>query len=207
MFLSLGLSFLLSFSYKIIEILFSVFRSHKLKQYSLYFWAGGILIAVPFFRENNVYSSPVKLSEVLPVFAILLVGNYVFSRYSGYHPIGRYNIINFAITYPIIEEVLFRGLILPILNQSVHSAEIMEFMFLPVTIPVVISALLFAISHLQYYKLSSQSIRYMMFAFIGGIFFGAITDVTHSILLSCLLHIEFNVLSIYFAKRSSINRS
>ncbi|OOC62562.1 CPBP family intramembrane glutamic endopeptidase [Paenibacillus ihbetae] len=207
MFLSLGLSFLLSFSYKIIEILFRSFRSHKLRQYSLYFWGVGILIAVPFFKENNVYSSPVDLSAVLPVFAILLVGNYVLSRYSGYHPIGRYNIINFAITYPIIEEVLFRGLILPFLNQSIHSAKIMEVMFLPVTIPVVISALLFAISHLQYYKLSSQSIRYMMFAFIGGIFFGAITDVTHSILLSCLLHIEFNVLSIYFAKRSSINRT
>lgn len=207
MFLSIGLSFILSFSYKIVEIFFSAFRSHKLKQYSLYFWAVGILIAVPFFGENNVYSSPVNLSAVLPVFAILLVGNYVLSRYSGYHPIGRYNIINFAITYPIIEEVIFRGLVLPILNQTLHSAEIIEVMFLPVTIPVVISALLFAISHLQYYKLSSQSIRYMIFAFIGGIFFGAITDLTHSILLSCLLHIEFNVLSIYFAKRSRINRT
>ncbi|OMD37274.1 hypothetical protein [Paenibacillus borealis] len=45
---------------------------------------------------------------------------------------------------------------------------------------------------MQYYKLNSQSIRFMIFAFAGGLFFGLIAQVTESIALTVPLHIAFN---------------
>ncbi|WP_082112479.1 CPBP family intramembrane glutamic endopeptidase [Paenibacillus sp. DMB20] len=138
----------------------------------------------------------------MPGFLILIAANYALSRFSGYDPIGKFNIVNFVIIYPIIEEFIFRGLILSNLNPYLSSEVLLELLYMPVTLSVVITALLFAVSHLQYYRLSRQSIRYMCFAFIGGIFFGAMADMTQSIWLSCLLHIEFNVLAVYFGKKT-----
>lgn len=143
----------------------------------------------------------------MPVFLILLIANYIVSRYSGYGPVGRFNTINFIIVWPIIEEIVFRGFILPYLNQYITTSESIEFMYLPVSYPVIISALLFAICHLQYYKLSRQSTRFMVFAFVGGITCGGIADVTHSILLTCLIHIEFNFFACYFDSKSLITNS
>ncbi|GIN72731.1 hypothetical protein J14TS2_32060 [Bacillus sp. J14TS2] len=120
------------------------------------------------------------------------------AKYSGYQPIGRYHVLNFVIFYPIFEEVIFRGLILPLLNKSFQYT-LIEIAYLPVSISVIISAVLFSIAHLQYYKLNRLSIRYMFFAFIGGLLFGAITDYTESIILSVLLHIEFNLLAACYA--------
>ncbi|SMF92479.1 CAAX protease self-immunity [Paenibacillus uliginis N3/975] len=202
MLIALGLSLFLTFSYKIVEIFIRIFRSKSLVRFSLYFWAVGTMILVPFSKGNYIFSSPDNIIKVMPVFLILIIANCVLARFSGYNPIGKFNIINFVITYPVIEEFIFRGLILSYLNQYLSSEVLIQVMYMPVTLSVVITALLFAITHLQYYSLSRQSIRYMIFAFMGGIFFGAITDLTHSILLSCLLHIEFNLLAVYFAKKT-----
>lgn len=201
MYIALCLSLLLTFSYKIVEISIKIFSSRMVK-YSLYFWAGIILILVPFFKWNYIYSSPSNITKVMPVFLILLFANYIVSRYSGYSPVGRFNTINFIIVFPIIEETVFRGLILPYLNQYLTTSELIEFIYLPVSYPVIISALLFAICHLQYYKLSRQSTRFMVFAFVGGITFGGIANITHSILLTCLIHIEFNFFAFYFARKT-----
>lgn len=200
------LSLILTFSYKFIELIIRILWSKDMVRYSILFWAVIIMGISPFFKGNLIYSSPVNVITTIPVLLILIIANYIISRFSGYYPIGKFNIINFVITYPIIEEFLFRGLILPAMNQYHNFEVLLQVMYLPVTFPVVISALLFSIAHLQYYRLSSQSIRYLIFAFIGGIFFGAITDLTHSILLSCLLHIEFNFFAVYFAKRASLFR-
>lgn len=88
--------------------------------------------------------------------------------------------------------------LLPLLNKSFQYT-LIEIAYLPVSISVIISAILFSITHLQYYKLNRLIIRYMFFAFIGGILFGAITDYTQSIILSVLLHIEFNLLAVCYA--------
>ncbi|RUT44496.1 CPBP family intramembrane metalloprotease [Paenibacillus anaericanus] len=206
MYIALCLSLLLTFSYKIVEVIIKRF-SANLVRYSLYFWAVGILILVPFFKWNYIINSPSNIIKVMPVFLILLIANCIASRYSGYNPVGKFNTINFIIVWPVIEEIVFRGLILPYLNQYLATGQIFEFIFLPVSYTVIISALLFAICHLQYYKLSRQSTRFMVFAFVGGITFGGLADITHSILLTCVLHIEFNFLAVYFAKKSLRNRS
>ncbi|MBP1916814.1 CPBP family intramembrane glutamic endopeptidase [Lederbergia galactosidilytica] len=167
---------------------------------SIYVW-GFMAVAVSFLvKEHFVYNLPALDRQVLLVCLALFIVNMVMAKYSGYKPIGVYNTINFVIFYPLFEEVVFRGLILPILNQSFqYQYTLIEIAYLPVTIAVVISAFLFAIAHLQYYKLNRLSIRYMCFAFIGGILFGAIADYTQSIFLSVLLHIEFNFLSATYA--------
>lgn len=201
MYIALCLSLLLTFSYKIVEIIIKKFSPHMVR-YSLYFWAVVILILVPFFNWNYIYNSPSNIIKVMPVFLILLFANYIVSRYSGYNPVGRFNTINFIIAWPVAEEIVFRGLILPYLNQYLTTRELLEFIYLPVSYPVIISALLFAICHLQYYKLSLQSTRFMVFAFVGGIIFGGIADITHSILLTYLIHIEFNFFAFYFAQKS-----
>ncbi|MFC7681822.1 CPBP family intramembrane glutamic endopeptidase [Paenibacillus sp. GCM10028914] len=202
MFEVLILSLLLTFSYKFVEI--GIKSSKILQNYSIYFWAVIIMIVVPFYKDNYIFSLPANIMRVMPIFLVIVFANYLLSRFSGYNPVGKFNIINFIIVYPIIEELIFRGLILPSLNQNLNSGVFLEVMYMPVTVPVIISALLFAISHLQYYGLSLISIRYMVFAFFGGIVFGAITDLTESILLSCILHIEFNALAVYFANKSRL---
>ncbi|MNG20249.1 CAAX amino terminal protease self- immunity [compost metagenome] len=129
-----------------------------------------------------------------------MLTNAVIPQYSGYHPVGTVNIIHFIVTYPIVEEILFRGLLLPLLNRSFHYT-ILELFYLPVTVPIALTALLFAAAHLQYYKLNQTSVRYMLFAFIGGLTFGVIADSTQSILIPVLLHVEYNLLAFYYSTK------
>lgn len=168
-------------------------------KYTIYIWGAMAFAATFFIKDNFVYKLPVVDRTVIYVCLAIFISNMFIAKYSGYKPIGRYNIINFVIFYPIFEEVIFRGYILPILNKSFQYTFI-EIAFLPVTISVIISAFLFSIAHLQYYKLNKWSIRYMTFAFIGGILFGAIANYTQSILIPILLHIEFNFLAAYYVR-------
>ncbi|WP_430058544.1 CPBP family intramembrane glutamic endopeptidase [Paenibacillus alvei] len=141
------------------------------------------------------------MNSVLPIFLLLCFLGIVISRFSGYHPIGRFNYIHFVFTYPIIEEIVFRGVILPYTSIYVDSAPIGQILYLPITFSVLISAFLFAICHLQYYQWSVQCLRFMIIAFFGGIFYGALANVTESILLTCILHIAFNYFSAFFSER------
>lgn len=204
MFIVLAVSLVLTFSYKIVERFISVWSKSQVR-YSVYYWAAIIVIVASLSKGNYIFSIPANITTILPSVLILIVANSVLSRFSGYDPMGQFNIINFVITYPVIEEFIFRGIILSNLNQYFNSMELIEVMHMPVTLSVVITAFLFAITHLQYYRLSRQCIRFMLFAFIGGILFGAITEMTHSILLSTLLHIQFNLLAVYFAKKNKKN--
>ncbi|MCM3783520.1 CPBP family intramembrane metalloprotease [Neobacillus mesonae] len=158
-------------------------------------------------KESYVYSTPENIVAAMPTFFILLLANCIVSQYSGYHPVGKFNVINFVVVFPVIEEVIFRGFILSLLNSYLNSAKLFEILYLPISWSVVVSAFLFAVCHLQYYKLSRQSAGFLGFAFAGGILFGGITELTDSILLSCILHIEFNFLAVYFARKLRENNS
>lgn len=187
----------LTFSYAIINgILSNITKA--VGKYSIYIWGVLAISAAFLVQDNFVYKLPVMDRRVVFVsFAIIFV-NIFIAKYSGYKPVGKYNFINFVIFYPIFEEVIFRGLVLPLLNNSFQYV-VIEIAYLPVTIAVIISAFLFSIAHLQYYKLDKSSVRYMCFAFVGGILFGAIADYTQSIVIPVLLHIGFNLLSAYYS--------
>ncbi|XID94900.1 CPBP family intramembrane glutamic endopeptidase [Paenibacillaceae bacterium WGS1546] len=192
---------LLTVSYKLVEILLTMSTIRNPQKYTVLYWAFAILIIVPLFRDNYIFKMPIHHDKALPIFGIIAVINIIIARYSGYNPIGNYYIVNFIVTYPIIEEIIFRGLILPNLKPFLGSSEILQILWMPVTLPVIVSAFLFAICHLQYYKLSALSMRYMVVAFSGGIVLGAMTEMTQSILYGLLLHIVFNSFSVIFAKR------
>ncbi|WP_313894519.1 CPBP family intramembrane glutamic endopeptidase [Psychrobacillus sp.] len=195
------LAVLLTFSYGMIKGIvtkISIIPGNTDGKYTIYIWGTMVFATTFFIKDKLVYQLPVVDKRMIYVFFTIFIANMFIAKYAGYKPIGRFNIINFVIFYPIVEEVIFRGYILPLLNKSFQYTFI-EIAYLPVSISVIISAFLFSIAHLQYYKLNKWSIRYMSFAFIGGILFGAIANYTQSILIPLLLHIEFNFLAAYYS--------
>ncbi|CAH1208697.1 hypothetical protein PAECIP111892_03161 [Paenibacillus auburnensis] len=187
---------LISFSFKIVEWITGLFDK-RFMRYTIYIWGFLLIAASLFIKENYVFHLPRNILTVLPLCLVILPINLLISRRSGYSPIGLFNRINFVITYPVFEEISFRGLILPILvrHQSLGEKFTLELgngLFPNLSLAVIITAVLFAVSHLQYYKLNAESTRFMLFAVSGGLFFGVIAQATESILLTILLHIAFN---------------
>ncbi len=204
-FIALVLAVLLAFSYKIVDVTVGIIigkiRYRKIENEIIYIWGTILTIISYFYVDNYVFRLPIHYESIVVLILIALITNIVISRYSGYNPIGKKNILNFVIMYPIFEEVIFRGMIIPILNNAFPILSNFEIAYIPVTLPILISSFLFAVSHLQYYKFNQTTIKFMLFAFLGGIIYGMITDSTLSIVFPILLHIEFNFLSVYYAKK------
>ncbi|PFX62536.1 CPBP family intramembrane metalloprotease [Bacillus wiedmannii] len=204
-FISLVLAVLLAFSYKIVDITVSIVIGKKLyrkiKNEIIYIWGTLLTIISYFYEDNYVFRLPTHYESIVVLILIAVITNFFISRYSGYNPSGKKNILNFVIMYPIFEEVIFRGMIIPILNKSFSIHPYFEIAYIPVTLPILISAFLFAVSHLQYYSFNQTSIKFMLFAFLGGIIHGMITDSSLSIVFPILLHVEFNLLSVYYSKK------
>ncbi|MGE1009884.1 CPBP family intramembrane glutamic endopeptidase [Bacillus cereus] len=204
-FITLVLAVLLAFSYKIVDITVGIIigkiRYQKIENEIIYIWGTLLTIISYFYEDNYVFRLPIHYESIVLLILIALITNIFISRYSGYNPSGKKNILNFVIMYPIFEEVIFRGMIIPILNNGFSIFSYFEIAYIPVTLPILISSFLFAISHLQYYKFNQTSIKFMLFAFLGGIIHGMITDFSLSIVFPILLHIEFNLLSVYYPKK------
>ncbi|PIE96355.1 CPBP family intramembrane metalloprotease [Bacillus fungorum] len=204
-FITLALAVLLAFSYKIVDITVGVVIGktlyRKIENEIIYIWGTLLTIISYFYEDNYVFRLPIHYESIVVLILIAVVTNIFISRYSGYNPSGKKNILNFVIMYPIFEEVIFRGMIIPILNNSFATLPYSEVAYIPVTVPILISSFLFAIAHLQYYSFNQTSIKFMLFAFLGGVIYGMITDSTLSIAFSILLHVEFNLLSVYYSKK------
>lgn len=182
------LAIIISFLYKILEWCTKKILSSVTK-YTIYIWALVILILSFLIRKNYIWNLPrMNDTNILGMFFFALIVSFFLSKNSGYRPIGRFNCFNFVLVYPIFEELSFRGLILPL----IFSCNIIDSWS-----AIIISAFLFAISHLQYYKLNLQSIKFMFYAFLGGLFFAYIAIATESILLTIPLHIAFNLSATY----------
>ncbi|CAM4514772.1 CPBP family intramembrane glutamic endopeptidase [Paenibacillus typhae] len=187
---------LIAFSFKIIEQLIGLFSKHHIR-FAVYYW-GALLIAASLVSKGNyVYSLPHDFLAVLPLCLLILLINGLVARRSGYSPAGRFNTFNFIIAYPVLEEIAFRGLALPVLARhesfgALSGLELGYDLIPQLSLAVIITAVLFAVSHLQYYRLNAESIRFMAFALSGGLFFGLVAQATESILLTILMHISFN---------------
>ncbi|MES5955471.1 CPBP family intramembrane metalloprotease [Bacillus fungorum] len=204
-FITLALAVLLAFSYKIVDITVGAVIGktlyRKIENEIIYIWGTLLTIISYFYEDNYVFRLPIYYESIVVLILIAVVTNIFISRYSGYNPSGKKNILNFVIMYPIFEEVIFRGMIIPILNNSFATLPYFEIAYIPVTVPILISSFLFAIAHLQYYSFNQTSIKFMLFAFLGGVIYGMITNSTLSIAFSILLHVEFNLLSVYYSKK------
>lgn len=198
---------LIAFSFKIVERIATLFDKRYIR-YTIYYWGILLIGASLLFKDNYVYQLPRNFIAVLPLCLIMLLITLLISKRSGYSPAGLFNTINFVITYPVFEEIAFRGLALPVLarHQSLGEPIALELGYgiIPqLSLAVIITAVLFAVSHLQYYKLNAESIRFMTFALTGGLFFGLIAQATESILLTIPLHIAFNSSAALYAYRTT----
>ncbi|WP_397539125.1 lysostaphin resistance A-like protein [Rummeliibacillus pycnus] len=207
---ALILAVLLAFSYKIVDITIRLIIGRtmyrKIENEVIYIWGTLLTVSAYFYEDNYVFRLPVRYDSIVLLILITAITNIFISRYSGYKPSGIKNILNFVMMYPIFEEVIFRGMIIPILNKSFPVYSYFEFFYTPVTVPILISAFLFAVAHLQYYRCNLTSIKFMLFAFLGGIIFGMISDYSLSIVFSVLLHMEFNFFSVYYSKKRAANK-
>ncbi|MGQ8872615.1 lysostaphin resistance A-like protein [Paenibacillus sp. TSA_86.1] len=199
---------ILSFSYVVVKKtlikLYSILKIYKFSESKVVYVWGTLVILIYLFYNNKIFwDLPINLKSALLLIVVIFVVNLFISRYSGYKPTGRTNIINFVIVFPIVEEVLFRGLLIPIISENFNYETAFEIAGLPVTTSVILSALLFSLSHLQYYQFNKNTMKYMLFALTGGLVFGLIAYYTNSILVTLLLHVEFNFLAFLYAKKSS----
>lgn len=84
------------------------------------------------------------------------------------------DIIAVAIIAPIVEEVVFRGLVFTRLNKGMN-----------VVLAVILSSLLFAVMHLQ--------LIWIIYAFVFGVIFNLIYIRFKSLLANILLHMSYNL--------------
>ncbi|MFC6652741.1 CPBP family intramembrane glutamic endopeptidase [Paenibacillus rhizoplanae] len=196
---------LLSFSYRIFERVLGVISKLQ-ERYTIYYWGAAMIGGSLLWSNSYTFNAPQDVMRVLPLFLIILLVNLIISRSSGYNPVGTYNTVNFVLCFPIFEEIAFRGLVLPILAQHPGLGQLHSNSLIDVSGAILLTAFLFAVSHLQYYKLNRESVRFMLFAFSGGIFFGLIAQVTGSILLTIPLHIAFNGSAVLYARAASARK-
>lgn len=190
---------LLTFSYGIVSTLTRVL-SKPAARYSLYMWGAIIVLLALVTPDPVTFQLPRHFAAVRGYFVPVLIGALVVSRYSGYRATSRSAQANFALTYPIVEEIVFRGLVLGVIRAVLPESSLAQF-GVPIPDAVLISAFLFAIAHIQYYGLSKTAVNFMGFAFIGGLCFGTLTWATHSILLGLIIHVGFNTSAMYYKHR------
>ena len=196
-----AIAVLLSFSYRIIERILGLVAKAQVR-YTIYYWGVAMIGASILWKGSYTFGVPQQVMRVLPLFFIILFVNLIISRSSGYNPVGTYNTVNFVLCFPIFEEIAFRGLILPILAQHPVLGPLHATRIIDVSGAILFTAFLFAVSHLQYYQLNRESIRFMLFALSAGISFGLIAQVTESLLLTIPLHIAFNGSAVWYQKKS-----
>ena len=187
----IGLIIILTFSYQI-------FRKIIDKQYFIYIWSLFILGIFIFYPgAENLY----QYSQSSSAFTILLIGlpaAALIARSSGYDiKISKKNVFNFALLFPIIEELLFRGIIFSLV-ASISNLNIGTF-----TLATLVSAASFGITHLQYhdFEFTDLAQRHILIAFIGGLFMGDLMDSTGFILYPILIHISFNSAAVFWSWR------
>lgn len=203
---ALLLACLLAFSFKITELAVKLINPSHTK-FSIYYWGIIVLGACFVLKDNYVFHVPENIMSVLPLFLFILVANCIISNASGYAPIGTFDRINFILVFPILEEIAFRGLVLPVLARHTALEQGFQVFYIySASFAVILTAFLFAVSHLQYYRLDKQSIRFMIFAFFGGIFFGVIAQATESVVLTIPLHTAFNGSAAFYAKWKQLGR-
>ena len=155
----------------------------------LVLWIFFLIRRKKLLAEINVTALPIKYVPVIFVIGITLTATIFFAMnllpetlleaYAQKSELvlsgsGFDEVIAIMIIAPIVEEVIFRGLILSRLRKAV-----------PIVWAVTISSLLFGISHGQ--------IIWIIYTFILGIILSIVVVKTKSLIAGILLHILFNI--------------
>lgn len=142
------------------------------------------------------------------LFLIVLIIPFIFN--SNYRPHNSLKgVIAFCLVFPIGEELLFRGVIPDIIRNHFSSINIMiPFPFLKeISIAVLVSAILFGVMHLQYFKFrfNKDTLMKVAFAFVFGIILGNVAEMTESLFYPIVFHILANAGATYLYIRKSSN--
>ncbi len=112
---------------------------------------------------------------------------FVLLGQTKYFHLVKYPVIFFIVT-PIAEELIFRGFVFRVFEKVSTSS------------PVVFSAVLFGLHHLQYtnYSLTTFAIFQVAYTFVLGLLLGKVRKLSGSIYIGILLHIIINLVSVYY---------
>lgn len=167
-----------------------------------------IIISIIWFREE-VFNLPTKSLKFTEIFIIILLIS-PFYYYSGYRVNREKNsVLSFCIIFPIGEEIIFRAMLPSLLLLVIDKTIMVPFPLLKeISLQVLISAILFGIMHIQYFKFkfNKQVLIKVVFALIFGIFMGNLVALTNSILYPIIFHIVANsgATVYYFKNRGNL---
>lgn len=202
--LYLILVLLLTFLYSILFYLI------KAKKYITYIWFFIVLLVGLVWFSDVILRLPNKLLPFGTLLLFLLfITPFIFN--SGYRVNKNCSdILGFCVLYPIGEELIFRAIILKLIPYIIGENSVMvPFPLLKeISLPVLITAFLFGVMHLQYFKfkINRDTLIKIVFAFIFGIFMGNMVEITESILYPVIFHVIANTgATIYYFKNNKSN--
>ncbi len=191
----------------ILKLVSSQEKKQFVKENYFYLWFFIVLVIYVVLIGNlSLPTNPLKLSDY--IFMLLFI--YPFMINSHYNPHQSFKgVFSFCIIYPIGEELLYRGILSYLLLYFFNTNTILvPFPLLKeISLTVLITAICFAIMHLQYFnfKVDSIGVRKIVYAFVFGVVVGNIIEMSGSILYGILFHIIANSGATYFSyKRSNL---
>ena len=155
-------------------VAFTVYYSEVYKRFNL--------VLVSSFLDKNLFIGLgvglffIVLSKVNSVFSLSLPGAFL-----SLSSVSRFIII--CLVAPILEEILFRGMIYRMILKLVFKNKVFA---------LVLQASLFSLYHLYAYGASSGVIGSFIGAFLFGLVAGLLIDFTNDLKTSIVTHIVFN---------------
>jgi len=183
----------LSFLYCLTQHLIKCFKIKVLTENHVYIWSFIVIMLSLIYSDSLIRNASFNVLNyhVLKDIALPVVASVIIARFSGYISGNRKYNINFIIVFPIIEEILFRGIILQLL---------LHVSFLGETASCVFCGVLFGIMHFQYFGFNKEAAKKVIIAFLGGYYFSIIAVSYGSIIPVIILHIVFNLSAVLFDK-------
>lgn len=180
-------------SYKFLEVVLKfifpkLIKEELWKSVLYYIWGAAVIIAAFIVPENYILIIPRDIST--GVFFLVLSGIYLHiicaEDMVEYYPRkeNKVEYFNFVVAKPIMEEVAFRGIILPITMIFFDDITI---------IIIALNALIYTIFNFSYIKPEVNNNKRLVMVFILGAMSTYFALALHSILFACLAHILINL--------------
>ncbi len=185
LFVSVLLTISLPFMYHVLSKIRSEWGA-----YAVYIWG---LILLLFIRVLGVSINvtPNDLTRVNITYKLAgLIGLVIFPQMANMRFLGPHAKIKGLVVNPIFEEIAFRGIVLQSLNQFEPLTQCIP--HTGINAAILISAILFAFSHLLSYGVNLPSIKLSCSCFAGGLFLGYVSLTTQTLFWCILYHMLFN---------------
>lgn len=192
------LCIVLSFLYTIIIRICRRIKTLKLNRTGIFIWAIlvliiGVRLSGSFLRTVWTFNPAELFRAEYVIFLVICV----FSAWvSGYKYGSKEYNIQMMVIFPIIEEILFRGTMVPLL---------LSVSFFNPMIAWTADGLLFGVMHFQYFGFTKVALRKVMISVFGGFFFAYFSYRSQSIIPSLIAHVIFNTSAILYTRMNRKN--